>query len=99
MMGSCTFSLTRSIVVGILFAASYIAGYYRLPLYLVSGPSVLRAYLASRKNSSQAFTYLHRSALYWDERVFLPLPYLKRTLLIATQQDVERALEEIEFIA
>src|SRR5262249_19114311 len=33
------------------------------------------------------------------ERIFLPLPYLKHTLLIMTGQDMELALEEIAFIA
>src|SRR6266704_6626577 len=80
------------------FTVSYVLGYYRLPLYPASGLSGLRVYLDSRKNPPQVFTYLHRSSLYWDERVFLPLPYLKRTLLIAAEQNEEQALEEIAFI-
>ncbi len=69
-----------------------------MPLYPASGLSGLRVYLDSRKNPPQVFTYLHRSSLYWDERVFLPLPYLKRTLLIAADQHVKQALEEVAFI-
>jgi len=74
-------------------------GLFRLPFYLVSGPSALRAYLASRKNPSHVFVYLQRSSLHWDEIVYLPLPYLKETLLIAYDEDPEKALEEIAFIA
>ena len=42
---------------------------------------------------------LQHSSLHWDELVYLPLPYLKRTLLIAYEQDAEKALAEIAFIA
>lgn len=89
---------TQSIIGGITFIISYIIGYYRLPLYPVSVFSGLRAYFASRRNPLQVFTYLQRSSLYWDERIFLPLPGLKSTLLLAAEEDVERALEEITFI-
>ena len=44
------------------------------------------------------FDYLHCCSFYWDERVYLPLPYLKRTLLIAYDESAQKALEEIAFI-
>ena len=91
-------SITGGIEITLVFLVSYTLGYYRLPLYFVSGPSGVWAYVASRKHAPGVFTYLHRSALYWDECVFLPLPYLQQTLLIAVGQDVQRALNELAFI-
>jgi uncharacterized protein len=88
-----------SIALGIAFAMCYLLGLFRLPFYLVSGPSALKAYLKSRGDPAHVFYYLHRCSLYWDEIVYLPLPYLKQTLLIASAQDAEKALEEIAFIA
>ena len=87
-----------SFAVAIAFLVSYTFGYYRLLLYPVSGLSGLLAYFASRKNPLQVFFHLHHSSLYWDERVFLPLPGLKDMLLLAAGQDSKQALEEITFI-
>ena len=84
--------------VAFTFMISYFLGYYRLPLYPVSGLSGLRSYLASRNNPPQVFTYLHRSSLYWDERIFLPLPGLKQALLVAVEQDEEQTLKELSYI-
>jgi uncharacterized protein len=81
-----------------VFLASYLLGYYRLLLYPVSGTSAFRAYRASRKNPLRVLAYLRRSSLYWDECVFLPLPYLQETLLIGVEQDVQLSLKEIAFI-
>ncbi len=86
------------IEVAIAFLISYTFGYYRLLLYPVSGLSGLLAYFASRKNPLQVFFHLHHSSLYWDERVFLPLPGLKDMLLLAAGQDIKQALDEIAFI-
>ncbi len=86
------------IATSIALIIGYVLGYYRLPLYLESGPSGLWTYLASSKNPPRVFTYLHHSSLRWDERIYLPLPYLKQTLLIAAEQNVEDALKEIAFI-
>ena len=87
-----------ALVSGLTFLGSYLLSYFRLPLYPVSSLSAIRAYRASRKNPLEVFHYLHRSSLYWDERVFLPLPGLKDTLLIAADQDIQRTLQEITFI-
>ena len=82
------------IIIGIIF----FIGYYRLPLYLFSGPSSYNAYLRSQQNPSQVFHYLQHSSLHWDERVYLRLPYLKHTLLIACDENSRQALDEIRFI-
>jgi uncharacterized protein len=84
--------------IGIAIGFAYLLGYYRLPLYLASGPSACRAYLASRRNPTRVIDYLHRSSLYWDERVYLPLPFLKRTLFIMNHEAPEKILKEIAFI-
>lgn len=85
------------LIVPILFI-SYELGYYRLPLYLISGWSSIKAYRASRKNPPQIFAHIHHSSLYRDECVFLPLPYLTSTLYLAIEQDIQQTLDEIAFI-
>ncbi len=87
------------IALSIAFVISFFLGYYRLLLYPASGLSVLLAYFACRKAPLEAVEHLHRSSLYWDEYVFLPLPYLRYILLIIADKDVEQALENITFIA
>ena len=89
-----------------LYAASvfficYILGYYRIPLYLINSLSMYQAYRASNRTPDTVFTELHHSALYWDEYLFLPLPYLKPILLLAARQDqyIEQVLKITEFIA
>lgn len=84
---------------GIAFAIGFLLVFYRLPLYPVSGFSSLKTYFASRKQPTQVFRYLHRSSLYWDECVYLPLPRLKKLLLLAAEQSTEHTLAEITFIA
>ncbi len=96
--GSIVTGITGGIAITLVLLVSYTLGYYRILLYLVSGPSGLWAYIASRKNAPEVFSYLRRSALYWDECIFLPLPYLQQTLLIAVGQDLQRALKELTFI-
>lgn len=89
---------SSSFTLDFMFIIFYVLSYYRLPLYLVSALSMISANLFSWKNPSNVFTHLHRSSLYWDENVFLPLPYLSSLLLKAVKQNVEQTLEEIAFI-
>ena len=86
------------ILIVLLLFSSYELGYYRILLYLASGWSSIRAYRASKRNPPQVFAYLHRSALYWDECVFLPLPFLTGTLYLAIEQDIQQTLDEVAFI-
>ncbi|MBV9228010.1 MAG: ATP-binding protein [Chloroflexi bacterium] len=90
--------LTQGLTVGSAFLALYILSYYRLPLYPISAFSLVRAYYACLRNTREVFSTLHHSALYWDECVFLPLPYLKHILRLAIEQDVSATLEELNFI-
>jgi hypothetical protein len=90
--------IKQGLLVDLVLIACFILGYYRVPLYPVSSLSSFRAYLSSRKNPPWVFSYLHRCSLYWDEHALWLLPGLKRTLLIATGQNVEQTLGEISFI-
>ncbi len=95
---SISLYIAHSILIVPILIISYELGYYRLPLYLASGWSSIRAYRASRKNPTQVFVYLHCCSLYWDECVFLPLPCLTRTLYLAIEQDIQQTLDEVAFI-
>jgi AAA+ ATPase superfamily predicted ATPase len=85
-------------VLGLAFFVGYLPGYFRLPLYPISALSMLWAAFASQRNPPGVFQFLHRSALHWDEAIYLPLPGLKYALLLATEQESQLAQEEIEFI-
>lgn len=93
------FGLKAGITFGLAFGVGYIIGFFRLPLYLASGLSTLKAFSASCNKPQNVFDYLHLSSLYWDEYVYLPLPYLKDILLLAYDELAEKALQEITFIA
>src|SRR6266852_2712024 len=86
------------LIVGVGFLFFYLISYYRLPLYPVSAYSAIRAYLASRRQSQQTLYCLRHCSLHWDECVFLPLPYLKSMLLLASEESLDGTLEEINFI-
>ncbi|HEX7735988.1 MAG TPA: hypothetical protein VF458_14075 [Ktedonobacteraceae bacterium] len=80
------------------FFGALLLGFFRLPFYLASVPSIILAYRACRKQPQRVFEYLHHSALYWDEHTSLPLPFLKRLLLVAYEVSAEKALTEMAFI-
>jgi uncharacterized protein len=84
--------------VGISFVLSYVLSYYRLPLYPLSSLAMVRTYFNCQKDPLRVIFYLRHSALHCDECVYLPLPYLKRLLLLAAEQDKGETLEEIDFI-
>jgi hypothetical protein len=90
--------LRVEMIVGVGFLLCYFISYYRLPLYPISAYSTIQAYLASQSKLFQAIYCLRNSSLHWDEYVLLPLPYLKRTLLLAADQTLNEALNEINFI-
>ncbi len=52
-----------------------------------------------RQNSSEIINALHNSWFYWDNLVSLPLPLLREILLIIAEEDIGKALGEIDFIA
>lgn len=76
----------------------YLLGYSRLPFYPIIAFSIIKSYFMSKRNPELVFTFLHYSALYWDERGKLPLPCLKQMLLLAAQQNIPGTLQEFAFI-
>lgn len=97
-MAGAAAGYAQGLIVGAAFLASYVVGYYRLPLYPGDAFSMLNTFFASRAHTSRVFDYLRQCSLHWNESIFLPLPYLKRMLQIAAGQDVEQTLAEISFI-
>src|SRR5713226_3113218 len=90
--------LIEELIVGAGFLFFYLISYYRLPLYPVSAYSAIQAYRSSRRQSQQTLYCLRHCSLHWDECVFLPLPYLKSMLLLASEESLDGTLEEIDFI-
>jgi len=86
------------LIVGAGFLFFYLMSYYRLPLYPISAYSAMQAYLASKRQPQHTLYCLHHCSLHWDECVFLPLPYLKSMLLLASEESLDGTLEEIDFI-
>jgi uncharacterized protein len=86
------------LTVGAGFFFFYLISYYRLPLYPISAYSAIQAYLASKRQPQQTLYCLRHCSLHWDECVFLPLPYLKSMLLLASEESLDGTLEEINFI-
>ena len=97
-MEGVTTGTQAELIVGIGFLLCYLLSYYRLPLYPISAYSTIQAYFVSRSKLQSALFCLRHSSLHWDECVFLPLPYLKNLLLLASEQDMEGTLSEINFI-
>lgn len=91
-------AFSKSVLIIPFMFVSYLLGYYRLPLYPVSGFSSLKVYLVSRRDPTQVLERLRRCSLHWDECVFLPLPYLTSSLYLASEQDTQQTLNEIAFI-
>lgn len=86
------------VCIAVLSPLCYLLGDSRLPFYPIVVFSTIRAYFASKKEPTQVFVLLHRSALYWDERGKLPLPRLKQILFLAGQQNIPNTLKEFAFI-
>jgi hypothetical protein len=89
---------SNGLLTSAIFFCGYLFSYYRLPLYLPDAISLLKSYLLSQREPALVFYHLKHCALHCDEVVFLPLPYVRRLLLIAANQNVDAALEEIDFI-
>ena len=88
----------EELIVGVGFLFFYLMSYYRLPLYPISAYSAMQAYLASKRQPQHTLYCLRHCSLHWDECVFLPLPYLKSMLLLASEESLDGTLEEIDFI-
>lgn len=71
-------------LVGAVFSAFVVAGFLRIPFYLFEVPLALWAWRVSRTAPAQAARLLPTR---FDEVIFLPLPFLKRTLVAIAEQD------------
>ena len=71
---------------------SVIFGLTYLPFHFVQ-------YLRARRGSLDAFLLLRNSPVYWDEMIFYRLPYLASWLVRLVEQDRERGLREMLFVA
>ncbi|GHO92730.1 hypothetical protein KSF_027780 [Reticulibacter mediterranei] len=89
---------SNGLMTSAIFFCGYLFSYYRLPLYPFDALSLIKSYLLSQREPALVFYHLKHCALHCDEVVFLPLPYVRALLLIAATQNVEVALEEIDFI-
>ncbi len=97
-LNGITYGLQQEWIVFAAFLLFFQLSYYRLPLYPFSAYSTISAYLLSQRRRQPALYSLRHSALHWDECTFLPLPYLKDLLLLASEQSLSGTLEEINFI-
>jgi hypothetical protein len=88
----------EGLTVGIFFVLSYVLSYYRLPLYPLSSLAMIRTYFSCQRDPLRVIFYLRQSAFHCDECVYLPLPYLKQLLLLASEQNKGETLQEIDFI-
>ena len=86
------------IVLLIAISFAYFFVYFRMLLYLATGQSTFRAYIASRRDPSNVFDHLHRCSLYWEQGTTLPLPFLKEMLLMAYDESPEQTMRELEYI-
>src|SRR5260370_7520105 len=88
----------EELMVGAGFLFFSLISYYRLPLYPVSAYSAIQAYRSSKRQPERTLYCLRHCSLHWDECVFLPLPYLRSMLLLASEESLDGTLKEINFI-
>jgi hypothetical protein len=74
---------------GLAIAVAFLAGYFRLPLYLVEAP--LSWLLARRAEKGEASRLWRWQPVTWDERIWFPLPGLERHLRALQDQDPSAA--------
>jgi uncharacterized protein len=103
-IGGQFWGLVGGIILGLFgclfYNAAYALGHYKIPIYSFTMLSMLKvAYFDSEKVPSSVFDKLHFSWLYASEATLcLSLPGLQKALLIAFEEDSNRALEEIRFL-
>lgn len=89
------FGVAGGVAAGVIF----IPCYFRVPFYLLELPWAVFILFLSRLNPLRAPSYLHLSPIYFDEVIWLPLPFLDRHLVLIAEQDREAGLEEIAYVA
>lgn len=97
----------HSLEIGIISALEggvpYISAFILFTFHLTYYPfelvwQILMIYQANR-NPKEALRYLRLSPVYWDDHIWLPLPFLDNLLLLATRSNQDEALSEIAFVA
>jgi hypothetical protein len=74
---------------GLAIAAAFLAGYFRLAMYLVEAPlSWLLARRAEKREAARLWRWQPET---WDERIWFPLPGLERHLRALQDQDPSAA--------
>lgn len=90
--------LFRHFDVALPLVISYVLIFFRPHMYIADSFSMISTSFHVKRNPSHIFANLHRSALYWNELTYFPLPFLKDILLIGAAQDFKQTLQEVRFI-
>lgn len=81
---------------GVAIAAAFLAGYFRLPFYLVEAP--LTWLLARRAEKGAAAHFWRWQPATWDERIWFPLPGLERHLIALQHQGTPADREALQLM-
>ncbi len=81
---------------GLFIGAAFLAGYFRLPFYLVEAP--LTWLLARRAEKGAAAHFWRWQPVTWDERIWFRLPGLERHLLALQHQDTPAAGKALQLV-
>lgn len=94
-----TFGLATGLIGGFVVGASFLIGYFRLAVYFIELPYGLFVSRLAEITPERARRLLHKSPVYFDEIVSLPLLGLDRHLVAIGRQDRQAGAEEIAHVA
>jgi len=94
-----TFGLSNGFIGGLVVGASFLTGYFRLPIYIVELPYGFFISRLAEIMPKRARYLLHKSPVYLDEIVSLPLLGLDKHLVAVSRQDHQAGAEEIARVA
>jgi hypothetical protein len=94
-----TFGLTTGLMGGLVVGVSFLIGYFRLVLYVIELPYGFFVSRLAEITPERARHLLHKSPVYFDEIVSLPLLGLDRHLVAVGRQDRRAGAEEIAHVA
>jgi hypothetical protein len=90
--------IAMGIGLGISFIIFYTLGFFRIPLWPISAGSVWRAAYKSKQQPENSLVLLQKSALHWDEIIYLPLPGLMILFRQAAAHDLEETRQELFWV-
>jgi len=70
---------------GLMIGTTFLAGFFRIPLYLIEAP--LSLVLSNRVGEADAAKHWHWQPVTWDELIWFPLPGLDRHLQALDDQN------------